>query len=430
MAAQVQQAGGGGASNGGVAMENPGCLPPSSRVKIVGTSREDLNGAFGTVESYDEARERYTLNIDTAGSSLALKEKNLILIDPAPGPTAAEEGTGNIAASSENELPYEPNLEDYDAETAYRKALEFSQIPDPSDEDHKIVVTFLKIAADHGHEVAKALLEDEPSEGDDIDIEEDLVALHGWSLPAIADLMAQPSAARQNPAMASVVVEPEPLIAPAAAQPLTNSAAEDLPEALLLTAPSGKSEAAAVNNDAGPRPMGPYMDGLASFRRTLEAEDPTIIARIMQYAAPYEGEDQLLLRYFRGGKTNPKLAMQLLQECLQWREERGILGYRSCSPEVILENDPDLVNGFLSHGVIGRDFSRRPVVYKSYANFRESTVKPITMAQLIQYEVWMLERLVMQLPEGVQDFVFILDLSGTGWDQLSPKSVGCPASIL
>ena len=54
-------------------------LPSSSRVKI--KSNDDLDGTIATVQHYDEAAGRYTVRADATGATLALKPKNLTLVN-------------------------------------------------------------------------------------------------------------------------------------------------------------------------------------------------------------------------------------------------------------------------------------------------------------------------------------------------------------
>lgn len=52
--------------------------PPSVAVKVVGTARDDINGLFGIVISYNIDRERYLVHMTKSQSTMALKKENLV----------------------------------------------------------------------------------------------------------------------------------------------------------------------------------------------------------------------------------------------------------------------------------------------------------------------------------------------------------------
>lgn len=52
--------------------------PPSTIVKVVGTSREDVNGSLGIVVSYNNARGRYMVHLTQSQNQVAMKPDNLV----------------------------------------------------------------------------------------------------------------------------------------------------------------------------------------------------------------------------------------------------------------------------------------------------------------------------------------------------------------
>eukprot|EP00462_Mataza_sp_D1_P003558 CAMPEP_0175099342 /NCGR_PEP_ID=MMETSP0086_2-20121207/6404_1 /TAXON_ID=136419 /ORGANISM="Unknown Unknown, Strain D1" /LENGTH=154 /DNA_ID=CAMNT_0016373183 /DNA_START=293 /DNA_END=757 /DNA_ORIENTATION=+ len=72
---------GGGSDGGDEKKSTPPADPlaPGQRVRVVGTSRNDLNGLEGVVLSYDSAKERYGVKLQT-GATVALKRGNIALV--------------------------------------------------------------------------------------------------------------------------------------------------------------------------------------------------------------------------------------------------------------------------------------------------------------------------------------------------------------
>jgi hypothetical protein len=135
--------------------------------------------------------------------------------------------------------------------------------------------------------------------------------------------------------------------------------------------------------------------------------------KALEAAAPYEDDDQLLLRFLRARALHPAKALRMLNEDLVWREANNIRRLRHAKPHDILGCDPDLINPSFPHGLLGSDYSGRPVVYKDYGKFTLSVLSAFAdCMSLVNYDTWMAERSIARLPRHVQGFVVIIDLKG------------------
>ena len=180
-------------------------------------------------------------------------------------------------------------------------------------------------------------------------------------------------------------------------------------QSLRPTRSPGPNPAATPANDAEER-------AVQELRRLMQARDAALLSDAMQYAAPKESETELLLRHLRARNTKPASAMKMIITDLQWRREKKVLEMRTCPADAVLGCDPAKVQSWFPHGMIGFDYKRRPVVYKNYGSFmpykllNEEILPHTTVQKLVDYDIWVTERLVTLLPEEAQGFVVVLDL--------------------
>lgn len=186
-------------------------------------------------------------------------------------------------------------------------------------------------------------------------------------------------------------------------------------------------------HSSGPHPAAtPYNDAEAravqELSRLMEAKDSALLSDAMQYAAPKESETELLLRHIRARNNKPALAMKMIIKDLQWRRDKKVLEMRTCRADDVLGCDPAKVQSWFPHGMIGFDFKKRPVVYKNYGAFmpskllNEEILPHTTVEKLVDYDIWVTERLITLLSEEAQGFVVVLDLKG--WSLFNLNKTG------
>ena len=91
-------------------------------------------------------------------------------------------------------------------------------------------------------------------------------------------------------------------------------------------------------------------NALRDLRLLLQNKDPSLLAECMKYAAPYEQETELLLRYLRARNFKAKSTMKMMIDDLKWRTEKEVLKMRTCSAQDVLGCDPAKVQAWLPHG--------------------------------------------------------------------------------
>ena len=152
--------------------------------------------------------------------------------------------------------------------------------------------------------------------------------------------------------------------------------------------------------------------------------DGRLHTSMMQNAAPHENETQLIIRFLRGSKGKVDDAVKLIRDDVAWREEKNILSYRTSPGSVVLGCEQSQIEPFFPHGFLGYDKKKRPVLYKHYGKFILSKLKPfVDYKTLIEYDIWITERMVSLMgPDAVQQ-VMILDMKGVTLSMLTPSQM-------
>ncbi|KAF7336683.1 CRAL-TRIO domain-containing protein C23B6.04c [Mycena venus] len=106
---------------------------------------------------------------------------------------------------------------------------------------------------------------------------------------------------------------------------------------------------------------------------------------------------ECILRYLRASKWKVDVAIQRLEATLKWRREYGL--YDTVTAEHV---EPEAVTG--KEILLGFDVNGRPALYliPSRQNTTEST-------RQIQFNVWMLERCINLMPQGVESLDLLIN---------------------
>lgn len=166
--------------------------------------------------------------------------------------------------------------------------------------------------------------------------------------------------------------------------------------------------------------------GLDDLRKLLSARDTAdVLPQAMVHAAPFEQETELLLRFLRARNCKATDALKMIQDDLEWRENKNVLRYRTCTASSVIGGcDVSLLEEIFDHGFLGYDKFNRPVVYKGYGGpFLVNKVVPkhMTLEELVNYDNWLCEKLIQRLPKEAQSFVVIIDLKGLGFANVRPN---------
>eukprot|EP00667_Euglena_gracilis_P014186 EG_transcript_14693 len=115
-------------------------------------------------------------------------------------------------------------------------------------------------------------------------------------------------------------------------------------------------------------------------------------------------DDACLYRYLRARQGHVDKALAMLQNSVKWRQEFGVARLPTDH-----FSDVAVIGSVGCNYVHGKDLYGRPVVYmKPRYNMKPAP----TQLQQVRHLVYTLERAILEMDEGVEKYVFIIDFNG------------------